>query len=108
MEARTGGMALSFSQARACLTLGTILKIQTESLPKSSIPARWPSLAPAEKLLGRRVNPTLYTSDEFRCRRVEKSGFVTRVLEVPHAILMGSLDGACPHLAAQSVHEPVA
>ena len=26
MEARTGGMALRFSQARACLTLGTIPK----------------------------------------------------------------------------------
>jgi len=39
MEMRTGGMALRFSQARACLTLGTILKIRTESLPKSSIRA---------------------------------------------------------------------
>ncbi len=58
-----------------------------------TLEAVYGALAPAEKLLGRRVNPTLYTSDEFRRRRVEKSGFVTRVLEVPHAILMGSLDG---------------
>ncbi len=72
-----------------------------------TLEAVYGALAPAEMLLGRRVNPTLYTSDEFRRRRVEKSGFVTRVLEVPHAILMGSLDGACPHLAAWSVLEPV-
>ncbi len=59
-----------------------------------TLEAVYGALAPAEKLLGRRVNPTLYTSDEFRRRRVEKSGFVTRVLEVPHAILIGSLGGA--------------
>ena len=50
-------------------------------------------LAPVEELLGRRVNPTLYTSEEFRRRRVDGSGFVTRVLDAPHVVLMGSLDG---------------
>ena len=33
MEARTCGMALRFSQARGCLTLGIVPKIKTESLP---------------------------------------------------------------------------
>ena len=51
-------------------------------------------LAPAEERLGRRVNPTLYTSDEFRRRRWDKSGFVTRVLDAPYVVLMGNLDGA--------------
>lgn len=51
------------------------------------------ALAPAEALLGRRVNPTLYTSNEFRRRRADKSGFVTRALDRPHFVLMGSLDG---------------
>lgn len=51
-------------------------------------------LAPAEELLGRRVNPTLYTSDEFRRRRADGSGFVARVLDAPHVVLMGNIDGA--------------
>ena len=50
-------------------------------------------LAPVEAMLGRRVNPTLYTSEEFRRRRVDGSGFVGRVLDAPHVVLMGSLDG---------------
>ena len=52
------------------------------------------ALAPAEELLGRRVSPALYTSDEFRRRRADKSGFVTRLLDAPHVVLVGSLDGA--------------
>ena len=51
-------------------------------------------LAPAEERLGRRVNPTLYTSGEFRRRCADESGFVTRVLDAPHIVLMGNLDGA--------------
>ena len=50
-------------------------------------------LEPAEKLLGRRVNPMLYTSDEFRRRLADKAGFVMRVFDAPHSVLMGSLDG---------------
>ena len=59
-----------------------------------TLEAVYGALAPAEALLGRRVNPTLYTSNEFRRRRADKSGFVTRALERPHFILAGSLDGA--------------
>lgn len=51
------------------------------------------ALAPAEKLLGRRVSPTLYTLEEFRRRREAGSGFLSRVLESGHVILAGSLDG---------------
>lgn len=50
------------------------------------------ALSPAEEQIGRRMVPMLYTSDEFRHRRSEKIGFVSRVLERPHFILMGSLD----------------
>ena len=52
------------------------------------------ALAPVEKLLGRRVNPTVYTPDEFRRRRATKTGFLARVLQSPHTVLMGNLDGA--------------
>lgn len=51
------------------------------------------ALAPAEKLLGRRVSPTLYTPEEFRRRLEAGSGFLSRVLENGHVILSGSLDG---------------
>ena len=52
------------------------------------------ALTSAEEQLGRRVAPILYTSDEFRHRRSKTSGFVTRILEGPHFIQMGSLDDA--------------
>ena len=50
------------------------------------------ALTPAEEQIDRRVAPILYTSDEFRHRRSQKFSFVTRVLEKPYVILMGSLD----------------
>ena len=59
-----------------------------------TLEAVYSALSPAEKSLGRRINPTLYTSNEFRQRRVSKSGFLTRVLEGAHALIAGSLDGA--------------
>lgn len=53
------------------------------------------ALEPAEKLLGqRRVNPILYTPSELRKRREDRSPFVTQVLEGPHIILTGQIDGA--------------
>lgn len=58
-----------------------------------TLEAVYVALAPAEKLLGRRVSPTLYTLEEFRRRREAGSGFLSRVLESGHVILSGSLDG---------------
>ncbi len=51
------------------------------------------AIAPAEDLLGRRVNPTVYTSAEFGARRTARDGFLVRVLREPHIVLLGSLDG---------------
>ena len=51
------------------------------------------AIAPAEGLLGRRVNPTVYTSAEFAARRTARDGFLVRVLREPHIVLVGSLDG---------------
>ena len=58
-----------------------------------TLEAVYTALAPVEDLLGRRVNPTLYTPAEFRQRRAAKTGFLTRVLQEPHIVLVGSLDG---------------
>jgi predicted nucleotidyltransferase len=52
------------------------------------------ALASAEKVLDRRINPTLYTSEEFRQRRKAKNPFLTRVLDGQTVTLLGSLDGA--------------
>jgi len=48
-------------------------------------------LLPAEELLGRKVNPTLYTKAEFNQRRAEADSFVNRVLAQPLLPLIGSL-----------------
>lgn len=51
-------------------------------------------LAPAEKALGRRIHPTLYTPAEFARRRKSGNAFLQKVLAGEHIILMGSEDGA--------------
>lgn len=48
-------------------------------------------LAPAEEALGRKVNPTLYTTAEFAKRRAEPDSFVNRVLDQPVVPLTGNL-----------------
>ncbi len=47
-------------------------------------------LEPAEKRLGRKVNPTLYTAHEFRDRR--KNAFLRKVLAAEHVPLIGNAD----------------
>jgi predicted nucleotidyltransferase len=50
------------------------------------------AVAPAEKLLDRRVSPTLYSPEEFNRRRDRKNPFLMRVLGGPKIILAGSID----------------
>ncbi len=52
------------------------------------------ALAPAEQRLDRRVNPTLYSSRDFSQRRKSKNAFLSRVLDGPTIVLIGSVDGA--------------
>ena len=40
-------------------------------------------ILPVETLLGRKINPTLFTPAEFRRRRAQKDSFVNRVLSQP-------------------------
>lgn len=58
-----------------------------------TLEAVYNAMVPAEDLLGRRVNPTLYTSAEFKTRRTAKAGILTQILQGPHIVLVGSPDG---------------
>ncbi len=50
-------------------------------------------IAPAERELARRINPTLYTTEEFRRRRKIGDSFVTKVLTGEHIVLAGDEHG---------------
>jgi len=49
-------------------------------------------LSPIERQLGRQVNPTLYTPDEFRKRRRGGNAFLQSVLDGPVIELIGEVD----------------
>ena len=49
-------------------------------------------LRPAENLLGRTVNPTLYSTAEFKRRLAAKSPFLTKVLSGKRILLIGDED----------------
>jgi predicted nucleotidyltransferase len=51
------------------------------------------ALGSVERELGRKINPTLYTAEEFRRRRTAESSFVTKVLAGEHIVLMGNEHG---------------
>jgi predicted nucleotidyltransferase len=57
-----------------------------------TLEAVYAALAPAEKRLGRRVSPTLYTPGEFQRRRVARNPFLAKVIAGEHILLMGSAD----------------
>jgi predicted nucleotidyltransferase len=50
------------------------------------------ALSTAEQLLDRKVNPTLYTSEEFNRRRASGNSFLKRALDGPVIVLSGSID----------------
>ena len=51
------------------------------------------TLAPAEASLDRKINPTLYTSKEFKTRQDARNPLLTRVLEGEHMVLLGDEHG---------------
>jgi predicted nucleotidyltransferase len=51
------------------------------------------TLGPVEERLGRRINPTLYTTTELDARRRSNNPFVTKVLPGKHHVLIGELHG---------------
>ena len=48
------------------------------------------ALAPAEADLERKINPTLYTPQEFAVRKAASNSFLSRVLSGEHLVLMGN------------------
>lgn len=50
------------------------------------------ALEPAEKQLERQINPTLYTTDEFKSRREKGQSFITRLLAGTYKLLKGHPD----------------
>ena len=54
------------------------------------------AIAPAERRLARRINPTLYTTEEFLRRRETSDSFVTRVLTGEHIVLAADEHGINP------------
>jgi predicted nucleotidyltransferase len=50
-------------------------------------------LAPVEKKLGRKINPTLYARDEYARRRSAGNPFLKKILGGETILLMGSVDG---------------
>ncbi|MBN2644158.1 MAG: hypothetical protein JXR59_01640 [Desulfuromonadaceae bacterium] len=50
------------------------------------------SFSALEGELGRQINPTIYTSEEFREKITSKNSFVVRVIEQPKIFLIGSVD----------------
>jgi predicted nucleotidyltransferase len=51
------------------------------------------ALAAAERAVARKINPTVYTVDEFRRRRKAADSFVSKVLASDHIVLWGSERG---------------
>lgn len=49
-------------------------------------------LSPAQQALGRPINPTMYTPEEFRKRLHEQQHFLMRVLDQPKIFLIGNDD----------------
>lgn len=52
------------------------------------------ALQPAEEALGRPINPTLYSTTEFRERRRSKHPFLSKVMSGEHVVLLGDEDAA--------------
>ncbi len=50
------------------------------------------ALQPAQQQLGRSINPTLYTREEWRQRIDEGKSFVVRILEQPKIFVKGGDD----------------
>jgi predicted nucleotidyltransferase len=57
-----------------------------DNLPLGKVLER---LVPLEAQLGRKINPTCYTPEEFQRRRAEAGSFVNRVLAQPVIPLIG-------------------
>ena len=60
---------------------------------KLTLEEMYAALAPVEARLDRRINPALYTSNEFAARKAAGNAFLTRVLAGEHLVLIGTGNG---------------
>lgn len=58
-----------------------------------TLEALYAAIAIAERKLARKINVTLYTEDEYRIRRMDRTSFLSRVLAGEHIPLIGSSHG---------------
>jgi predicted nucleotidyltransferase len=65
------------------------LLVVADDLPLEKLFAR---LAPVERKLGRKINPTLYTSEEYQRRRKARNAFLEKILARDHLTLIGTID----------------
>lgn len=96
---------LSLSDAiRAAFIYGSIAKASEKAssdidvmviADNVSYPEIFNSLSPLEVTLGRKINPNIYTAEEFERKVMEENAFLTRVLLQPKIYLIGS-DDALP------------
>jgi predicted nucleotidyltransferase len=49
-------------------------------------------LLPVEESIGRTINPTLYSVEDFYTRRKERNSFITRVIKQPRILIKGLID----------------
>jgi DNA-binding transcriptional ArsR family regulator len=79
-----GSIASSSEQSDSDIDL---MVVGTVSPAELAIPLRH-----ARELLGREINPTVYTPAEFAKKRRAKDHFLTRVLDKPRLFVLGSSD----------------
>lgn len=56
----------------------------------------YPSIEPVERRLGRPLNPTILTPDEWKRRLQQRQSFATRVMEQPKILIYGSENDFAP------------
>jgi len=74
---------------QAMQTAGVDLLIVSDSV---ILEQAYIALTSAEQEIARRINVTLYTSEEFRQRREQGNPFIAKVLAGEHWLLMGKTD----------------
>lgn len=106
---KTMGVAASVQSALLPIADDTCFAILYGSIAKGSDRARsdidvlivsdtlsldrvFKALQPAEHAMGRTISPTVYTAEEFLRQRKRSNAFLTRVLDGPHVVLLGSED----------------
>ena len=79
----------SVAKGRDTATSDIDLLVVADDLTLESL---YVALAPVEPTLGRQINPTLYTPQEFAERKSSGNAFLTRLLASDHLVLIGNVD----------------